>query len=248
MQDKSCLFAMIITLFFGLSIDSFGQIDATMMRFPDVSESHIVFTYADNIWTVPKSGGQATLLTTAKGTESFAKFSPDGQTIAYNANYHGTRGIYTIPLQGGAPNSITHSGTNDLMLDWYPDGKSILFRKSQESGKQRFSQFYKVSKEGGLPEKLPVAYGEFATVSTDMNRIAFTPKSRVFRTWKRYRGGSNTDIYLFDLKSYKSENITNHDGSDELPMWYNNRVVLLIRSRTRPADESIRLRSWYQEN
>ena len=42
-----------------------------------------------------------------------------------------------------------------------------------QSGRQRFSQFYSVSEKGGLPQKLPVAYGEFGAISK--NRDAEPP-------------------------------------------------------------------------
>ncbi|MEZ4908602.1 MAG: hypothetical protein R2771_13405 [Saprospiraceae bacterium] len=31
------------------------------------------------------------------------KFSPDGKSIAYNANYDGTNDIYLLPVTGGIP-------------------------------------------------------------------------------------------------------------------------------------------------
>src|SRR6056297_863708 len=38
---------------------------AGMLRYPDVSASHIVFSYAGNLWTVPRTGGVATPLASA---------------------------------------------------------------------------------------------------------------------------------------------------------------------------------------
>ena len=40
-------------------------------------------------------------------------------------------------------------------------------RVGRESGRQRYNQFYLVSVNGGLPEKLPVPYGEFGAFSPD---------------------------------------------------------------------------------
>ena len=37
----------------------------------------------------------------------------------------------------------------------------------RESGVGRFSQLYRVSAGGGLPDKLPVPYGEFGSVAPD---------------------------------------------------------------------------------
>ena len=66
-----------------------GRLDARMMRYPDVSATHIAFVYAGDIWVVPKSGGEAVRLSSPRGEESFPKFSPDGSLIAFSGNYDG---------------------------------------------------------------------------------------------------------------------------------------------------------------
>ena len=204
-----------------------AQINARLFQQPDVSDTHIAFAYGGDIWTVPKSGGMATKLSSPKGDESFPRYSPDGSQIAFSGNYDGNTDIYVMPSLGGVPTRVTHHGMSDRILGWYPDGKSLLYASSMESGKQRFSQFYKVAATGGLPEKLPIAMGEFGSLSPDGTKIAFTDRSRVFRNWKRYTGGWAPDIWLFDLKTLSSENITNNVSSDELPMWVGNKIYYL---------------------
>jgi tricorn protease len=206
---------------------NFAQVNARMLQYPDVSQTQITFSYGGDIWIVAKSGGTAYKLTSAKGTEGFAKFSPDGSQIAFSGNYDGNLDVYVMPSMGGLPNRITYHGMGDRLVDWYPDGKSLLFASSRESGKQRFNQFYKVSKEGGLPDKLPIPYAEFGSISPDGKKIAYTPRTRVFRTWKRYQGGMAADIYIFDLEKNTSENITNNIANDELPMWAGDKIYFL---------------------
>ena len=140
-----------------------AQINARLFQQPDVSDTHIAFSYGGDIWIVPKTGGMASKLSSAKGNESFPHFSPDGTQLAFSGNYDGNTDIYVIPTFGGVPTRVTHHGMNDRLLDWYPDGKHLLYASSMESGKQRFSQFYKISSQGSLPQKLPTAYGEFAS-------------------------------------------------------------------------------------
>lgn len=223
---RKLLFIIVAILF--LSFQSlFAQVSAKMFQYPDVSKTHIVFNYGGDIWIVSKSGGTAYKLTSAKGTEAFARFSPDGSEIAFSGNYNGNTDVYVMPSMGGLPKRITYHGMPDRLVDWYPDGKSLLFASSRESGKQRFNQFYKVSKDGGMPEKLPLPYAEFGSISPDGKKIAFTIISRVFRTWKRYRGGMAADIYIFDLQNNTSENITNNVANDEIPMWYGNKIYFL---------------------
>ena len=86
----------------------------------------------------------------------FPRFSPDGKTIAYTADYDGNNSIYTIPSAGGIPFRLTWHGSFERVVDWYPDGKHILFASGRESGRERFDQFYKIRPEGGMAEKLPL--------------------------------------------------------------------------------------------
>jgi len=204
-----------------------AQVSARMFRFPDVSKSHIVFSYGGDIWTVGKEGGTAIKLSSPSGAESFARFSPDGSTIAFSGNYDGNTDIYVIPTMGGIPTRVTYHGMSDRLIDWYPSGDKLLYASSRESGKQRFSQFYAVDARGGFPEKLPIAYGEFGSLSPNGKKIAFNERSVVFATWKRYRGGMNGNIWIFDLETLQSENITNTDATCELPMWHGDRIYYL---------------------
>src|SRR5512146_2247002 len=176
-----------------------AQSDARLLRQPDVSATQIAFVYAGDIWVAPKAGGVAVRLSSPRGEESFPRFSPDGKEIAFTGDYDGNQDIYVTGAGGGVPRRITHHPAPDRMLDWYPDGQSILFASGMESGRDRFNQLYRVSKAGGLPVKLPVPYGEFAAVSEDGQWLAYMPQSQDLRTWKRYRGGWASHIWLYSL-------------------------------------------------
>ena len=217
----------LIVLFVFLSIPIKAQLPAKLIQFPDVSATQIVFLYGGDLWLASKDGGLAYKLTSPKGIEVFPKFSPDGKTIAFNGNYSGSMDIFTVPTEGGIAERVTHHGMSERLLDWYPDGKSILFSSAMESGKQRFNQLYKQPAEGGLPEKLELPYGEIGSLSADGSKLAYTPITRAFRNWKRYKGGMAPDIWLYDFKNKTAENITKNISNDEFPMWYKNKIYFL---------------------
>src|SRR6266850_820306 len=202
-------------------------VDARMLRYPDVSATQIAFVYAGDIWVAPKTGGEAQRLSSPKGEEIFPRFSPDGSQIAFSGNYDGNTDLYVVPATGGLPKRLTYHGAPDRMLEWYPDGKSILFATSRTSEKDRFNQLYKISVSGGLPEKLPVPYGEFGAISPDAKTLAYIPISVDFRTWKRYRGGMNPAIWLFNLETFAAKNITGNDAANSLPMWRGSTLYCL---------------------
>jgi len=187
-----------------------------MIRYPDVSATQIVFVYANDIWLVPREGGVASPLASPPGQESFPRFSPDGQTIGFVGNYDGDRDLYTVPVTGGPAFRVTHEPSNEILSDWTPDGK-LLFWQSGLAGLGRQTQLFTVSPEGGMPTKLPPAYGAVGAISG--NKLAFTPHSRDMRTWKRYMGGMATDIWVMNLDDLSSKKVTDWGGTDTQPMW-----------------------------
>ena len=82
---------------------------AGMLRCPDVSATHIVFGYANDLWLAPRAGGTAVPLASPVGIEQFPRFSPDGTQIAYMANYDGNSDLYVTPTAGGVPTRVTQS-------------------------------------------------------------------------------------------------------------------------------------------
>ena len=223
MIRSTMLFGMVCLVAAGLR----AQVDARMLQYPDVSQTQIVFSYAGDLWVVPKEGGTALRLSSPRGQELYPHFSPDGSRIAYSANYDGNLEIYVVPTMGGMPKRVTYHSMADRIVEWTPDGRKLLYVSSMNSGKQRFDQFYTVSPEGGMPEQLPVLYGEMASLSPDGKKIAYTEMTQAFRTWKRYRGGWAPDIIVFDLEKKTAETITPNPASDEFPMWHQNTIYFL---------------------
>ena len=210
------------------SVSATAQVDARLMRYPDVSATQIAFTYANDIWIVPKTGGVAQRLSTPKGEESFARFSPDGKELAFSASYDGNLDVYVMPVAGGVPTRVTHHPMADRVVDWHPDGKTLLFASGMESGKDRFNKLFLVPKEGGLPKALPLPYAEFGALSPDGKVLAYQPVTTDFRTWKRYRGGMASEIWFFDLEQKTASRLPSAEGSnDSMPMWHGGKLYFL---------------------
>ncbi|HWB26623.1 MAG TPA: PDZ domain-containing protein [Chitinophagaceae bacterium] len=221
-----------ITALLGCSLfvlqQTYAQIDAGLFRYPDVSQTQIVFTYANDIWIIPKEGGTAEKLSSPPGVESFPKFSPDGKSIAFTGNYDGNEDVYVIPSTGGVPLRITEHGYPDRVVDWTPDGKRVLFASLRESGRNRFNQFYTVAAAGGADEKLPFPYAEFGSYSPDGKEMALVFESQAARNWKRYRGGWKADIHIFNFQTQTDQNITApNDPGEEFPMWNGDYIYFL---------------------
>jgi tricorn protease len=222
--------ASLLSLVAGLAVSTLvspaASADVTpagsMLRWPDVSKTHICFVYANDIWMVPKAGGLASPVANPDGQEAFPRFSADGRSIAFVGNYDGGRDLYVVDLDdslaGNPARRVTHHPTGETLADWNPDG-SLLFLANGFAGLGRQTQLLSVPSTGGLPKHLPVPYAGFGAVSPDGTWLAYTPHSIDTRTWKRYRGGMQTDIWLFNLKDNSSRRITDWEGTDTIPMW-----------------------------
>ncbi len=197
-----------------------AQVDARMLRYPAISADRIAFVYAGDVWVVPKAGGTAERLTSAKGEEMLPRFSPDGAQVAFSGNYDGNVDLYVIPTLGGEARRVTHHPATDLMNEWTADGKSLLFASSMTSEKDRFNKLFLVPAAGGLPKQLPMPYGDFGAFSPDGKYLVYTPSTVDFRTWKRYRGGWMQDLWLFDLQKGTARKLTDGQANYTQPMWH----------------------------
>lgn len=105
----------------------------------------------------------------------------------------------------------------------------MLIASPMASERARYNQLYKVAAKGGLPEKLPLAYGEMAALSADASAIIYTTKRdfQEFEAWKRHLGGRAPDLWYYEFESQKSDKLTSHPAPDSSPMWVGNQLYFL---------------------
>jgi len=145
-----------------------------LLRQPSLSNSHIAFVYANDLWQVDRAVGQAVRLTTNEGSESNPHYSDDGQWIAFTGEYDGNTDVYIIHSAGRSPERLTWHPYGDMVQGWSPDG-TVIFRSNRHGVPSIPSTLYEVSTAGGLPTAIPVqrsAYGEY---SGDGEYLAYTP-------------------------------------------------------------------------
>jgi tricorn protease len=115
-------------------------------------------------------------------------------------------------------------GYDYRVLGWTPDGKNVLFRGNRLPWGERMGKYFTISIDGGLEVPLPIPEGGGGMLSPDGTKMVYTPIDREFRTWKRYRGGRAQDIWIYDLVNNTSEQITEYTGTDNQPMWIDDKI------------------------
>jgi tricorn protease len=222
--------ALVFTWCFALAVCA----QTKLLRFPDVYGDRVVFTYGGDVWTAPANGGAAVRLTAHPGVEMFAKFSPDGQWIAFTGQYDGDEQVYVMPSTGGVPRQLTFYpargplaprwGYDNQVYGWTNDGKRVIFRSLRDGWANPLSRLYTVAMDGGPAEALPMPESGAASFSSGGNRLVYSPRSRDFRTEKRYAGGQANQLYIFDLETYEAKKITDSERASRDPMWIGNTI------------------------
>ncbi len=220
---------------------------------PALSKDLIAFAYAGDLWTVPRSGGRATRLTTGVGIETAPVFSPDGATIAFTGEYDGNTDVFTIPASGGVPFRVTYHPAADAAVGWTPDGKSILFRSNRDSA-SRYIQLFTVPATGGVAKVLPLPMAYQGQFSPDGKEIAYSPQSTAFGfnytsfvSWGNYHGGLASTIWITTLPGLDSVEIPHETAADFNPVYAGGKVYFLSGRKGRttifvydPAAKSVK--------
>lgn len=226
------VFVKTALLFVLFALPVFAQ--TKLLRFPDIDGDRVVFSYASDLWTSPASGGTATRLTAHPGMEVFAKFSPDGKWIAFTGQYDGDEQVYVIPAGGGEPKQLTFYpakgpltprwGYDNQVMGWTNDSKSIVFRSQRDSYTLPISRLYTVPMTGGAPTALPMPEAGSGDFSPDGSKMIYSPRTRDFRSEKRYGGGQANTLYIYDLQTNDARKISEGVRASRDAMWIGDKV------------------------
>ncbi|HYH06998.1 MAG TPA: S41 family peptidase [Thermoanaerobaculia bacterium] len=196
---------------------------AALPRDPAVSRTHVAFVEAGQLWLVPREGGAATRITDVAGNKSSPRFSPDGTRLAFSSG-----DLFTVAVRGGAPQRVTYFPGEAVLTQWTGDDR-LLFYTSAESFSSIEMQLFTVSPRGGLPVRMPLVHGSEGALDPTGAWLAYTPQwpNPLIANWKRYRGGSASDVWLLNLRTRASRKLTEWAGVDRRPMWSGDALYYL---------------------
>jgi len=200
--------------------------DPLLLRHPTINQTSIVFRFANQLWEVPRTGGDAVRLTAAPGVVGDPFFSPDGKTIAFPANYDGHTNVYVIPDGGGVPKRLTAHPSPEVVVCWTPDSKYVVMSSGMIANTDQ-PRLFKIPVEGGFPIPLPLPSGSEASFSPDGSHLAYVPNFHFETAWKRYRGGQAYKVWIADLADSRVKEIPRKAWNDNQPVWFGNKIYYL---------------------
>lgn len=207
-------------LLFVLASSQASAEPSRLLQDPTISAKHVVFVYAQDLWICPRKGGTARRLTSDPGLEKDPRISPDGQWLAFTGQYAGNTDVYVMPVTGGLPKRLTYHPASDRVVDWHPNSQEVLFRSARKGGTP-VSQIHtvKIKDHKGLVDTLIIPRVYHASFNARASHVAYTPVADAFRSWKRYRGGRTTPIWIFDLKTNDVKQVPHQRATDTFPCW-----------------------------
>jgi tricorn protease len=249
LQNTKCRLWLVLVLQLG----TIGAVSASqpppLLHNPDIHGSSIVVSAGGDLWIAQLPDGLARRLTSLPGRELFARFSPDGRSIAFTGEASGRPQVYVVPTEGGDPKQLTFDpsvpqgypskvGFDHQVVGWSNDGRQILFRSSQ--GTVGLSAlFFAVSPEGGLPHRLPVPGGGSLSYSPDGSEAVYTPLTREFNlhaAWRGYHGGMAQDLWRVRADGSGATRLTQTERDEEGPLWRGNAVYFLAENGAGPMN------------
>lgn len=200
----------------------------------------ILFCYKGDIYKCPSNGGNATQLTTQISYESSPIWSSDGKMIAFESDRYGSQDVFVMNSNGGSARRVTSFSGKETPSSFSNDGKYIFFSaniqdptKSVLYPSPAMKELYKVPVNGGRIEQELAVPAEMIDFSADGNNFLYQDNKGFENEWRKHHTSSITrDIWLFDRKTGKHTNLTQHAGEDRNPSFSpDGKSVLFLSER-----------------
>jgi TolB protein len=192
--------------------------------------SRIIYTSffasgAPDIYLLDPATGRRDIFARYKGTNSSARFSPNGSQVAMVLSGSGSPEIYVSDAQGRGAKARTKSEAVKASPCWSPDGSQILF--AMDPG----PQLYVMSAAGGPVRRLPLTAAGLGTYAAepDWNRANPNKIACTVRVGGRYQ------IAVFDLATGQGKVVSKAEFDGLEPSWLEDGRHLVYTARDRTS-------------
>ena len=194
-------------------------------RQPAIHGDTVVFVAEGDLWKVPITGGDATRLTTHPGDEGMPAISPDGQTIAFTAQYEGPTEVYTMPLAGGRPERRTWDGGRVTHVGWAGDNRLLISTNVDSTLPSQ--QLVTIDLGSRDRRRIPLAQAAEGTYLPD-GAFVFTRLPFQGSQCKNYRGGTVQQLWRYKHGDSEARLLTgDYKGTSKNPIALGNRICFL---------------------
>lgn len=179
----------------------------------------LAFRYANDVWTAPVAGGEATRFTLHSAYDGEPKFAPDGKSLAFISDRTGSRQVFIKPLGSGRPKQLTDHSEGYQLQDWFPDGNSLLTLANRDHHWRRPLRLFKINAEKRQAEQLLFdAYAADGRISPDGTKILFVREGTHW--WRKgYVGSQAAQIWLYNIGKATYSQVLTHPAGSRWPMW-----------------------------
>jgi len=197
---------------------------------PALHGNTVVFTAEGDLWIHQLGIEQAERLTTHPSLETQASISPDGEWIAFTADYEGALEVYLIPVSGGVPKRLTYENSGVAIQEWTADGL-ILYSTNSRVGPPSNRTLKTVDPQTLEAKSIPLADASGGSIDDRGDYIYFTQFGLQISAdnANTYRGGLLGKLWRFRLGSddEASRIAEEHAGSARRPMVSANKLYFI---------------------
>ena len=206
------------------------------IQFPAISPdgSTIVFSWQNDLWSVPRNGGMATRLTVHAAVDSRPVWFRDGSRLAFASGRYGSLDIFTMRPDGTELHRVTYDSSSEIPTSVSPDGRFIYGQTNLWSR----GDLFRVPVGGGDLQRLtshPFEAPFAPFVSADGTKVYYNRGSYRETAWQKptMQSSALPEIWVADntvpLSNHKR--LTNNEFTDLTPQVMPDGTIYAVSNR-----------------